>query len=533
MVGASTRSRLSLRAPNFDAKALFLDVKKQLQEEKSVFEKFCCLGAWGIIGLILMIVAFFTAEPWAAPIVLLIFIAIGTCCHFIAREDSFHIDDTTGWNKARLLLRDNLDSRIRVIANQWRSSIEPHRTNMDNKHGLVGSIVNCYTTMDAAGCVPPSALTTYAMAWSCLFAENESGHIQNLHEKWVSVVTNSTAAAWKVTQLLDKQRAAARKHALKNATSDSANIGAAVNSVAGLCSISGQAKAIKSTIQEIKQGWEDDENIILHDTEKTGIHAITKARLIFLVPFTGGLILLFTILFAALGSGLGAGVMAAIGALMVGLIIWVNMFVNKTYNALEDFVSLEVTLRSTLATETQHVLPGELSTALNTLRDQIMDAYYDSLGIHLQTEMLTFGDIPALDESDLVPFWSKQGGEGDIETTEDTSVDEAGVIQNTRTIPFADSYDDVERVNPETRRSTKKLSINKNIKAQDQARGSAETKPLPKELSTTGNSMVLGQKTSKNQNLAHGSARDPPVIEFKPMEPTRDFSGGKGAKPDP
>jgi hypothetical protein len=173
-------------------------------------------------------------------------------------------------------------------------------------------------------------------------------------------------------------------------------------------------KDAKDTIKDIKEMINDARSTQSDQpVPRTGVHALVKRRMkisfpLFFLLFSPVAIVLFYF-----GDTLGGWILLV--TYTIGL-IFLGWFFNRwstSFNALEDLVDLERYLRNAIKQELdRNPIPGhdELRLATNQLREHIMEAYYDTLGIHLQTELFTYNGVPPNVGEPVPLFWKSAGG---------------------------------------------------------------------------------------------------------------------------
>mmetsp|Transcript_130343 Transcript_130343/g.193948 ORF Transcript_130343/g.193948 Transcript_130343/m.193948 type:complete len:605 (+) Transcript_130343:250-2064(+) len=428
MNGSQRPCRLTMRPPNEDAKDLFFAIKNTILEDRSNCQKYGCFGGWAGTGFILFIVVLVLGATAGGAFALLIaMLGFGVLFHFSFQEDapSFKTDEN-GHSKPRQLASEKLETRIRTAMETCKSCIEgleyaPQVNCTSSLNYFVDTIFPSYGNLNVAGCIPKNAAATYAIAWTVLadyYHANSTNHyvapsnprfdkIKDLHDKWINLIVKSSEAARKVTAGMDSQRLKARKQAMSQGVGVVTDFAGIYNSVEIIKSL----YDIKGSMNDIREVLKDSKGVKTDNLEpRTGLHDITSRRITWLSIMITVIFAPFIAIFAALEVPAGAWGMVGFWVLMLVCIWWISTRYGNSFNALEDLYDVELYFRQCIKYETEkNPPPGQehLIMATNMLRDLFMDAYYDTLGIHLQTELLTFGTLPPTGEPTPL-FWTNR-----------------------------------------------------------------------------------------------------------------------------
>lgn len=434
--------RLTVASPNNNAEELFIEVAASIQDGRNFRSMYGCAICWVTVGVVCLInVLAFTGAGVGAFAVFLICIALAILYQNAWQEDGPNMKtDGSGVSMPRLNLADKVEERVRKEMEQYQTSFRdlqprakaPQVFNGSNEtlREIMADTFPAYESMNYAGCVPESALVSYALAWPLLY-DKYKGHrraelLKELHEKWLELIGISLEWAGHILKDVDQQRIKARRRALntvighdvEEAVTDSQGPLRPGGAPSGGASYEGRLRSrldyFKASLQDMRQVNRDDHdfNMKLNFAvlpERTGLHEISFQRCLFVGGFIAAICMQGVFIMAVAGSAAGAlGVLGG-AALASGIYMFVSVRkANNGFNTLEYLCNVEQLVRKALVSEIeQSKIEGEedLTDMTNQLRNTIMEAYYDTLSIHLETELITYGMVPPTPEYDPTPLF--------------------------------------------------------------------------------------------------------------------------------
>ena len=200
-------------------------------------------------------------------------------------------------------------------------------------------------------------------------------------------------------------------------------------------------KDAKDAINDIKEMMNDAGSTKSDQpVPRTGAHGIVKHRM--KISFSLFFLLLspVAVVLFYFGDTLGGCILLVTCILCLIFLGWFFNRWSTSFNALEDLVDLERYLNNAIKQELErNPISGhdELRLATNQLREHIMEAYYDTLGIHLQTELITYNGVPPNIGEPIPLFWRSAGGiTSNHATTQNHQATSSSISGNTQSQQF-------------------------------------------------------------------------------------------------
>lgn len=410
-----TPCRLSKNASNHGAHEAYRMALEQLGN--GCCAKYCCITCCLIFGLVLVIPGLASGEtgPGGAILIVALCLVLGVPCQLQMLIGSQTSTNDNGVSLGRFCLKTILDERVQRDATRYRTLYSQIRKPSEDE---VVAIISRYfpeqVAMNYAGYVSFPALATYSLAWSELeenarISTTNLKRLQTIHKAWRDHVEAFANAAYGITRYIDSKRARALGQK-------------GVADAIKLVPIVGEVVTIIDDFQSIREnlssaGLRIDAPSTVH---RSGIHDVLVVNVFIGVAFIVSMCFLFPIiLFSVVGKPVYIAISVPIGFLLFGILYVAIKASNDAYNTLEDMVQIERELRAALAKETSQRFPGELCESINFLRGLVMEAYFDALGIHLQSDLMTIDGIPEY-ENPTPLFWSANV---DKATASSTTVD--------------------------------------------------------------------------------------------------------------
>lgn len=448
------RCRLTIHSPNQAAGRLYKDALARCFAGRSFCGRYWPALLCGIPGVVIALALLIAGNDdddddgeggpnfLGAFVCLLIFGVLGGIFQYANRIDSMqHAVGDDGINKARRFVDEALEGRAAAAAGSHREGLlEAYDDAADEdeadrkEEGFApgeGEATLPYAGMNAAGCLPASLVVTYDRAWASLggrlrvaadAGDAAARDVLDLHERWLDLVRTSAGAGVAVTDAVTSQRAKAAKIAARQALGNALDAGAgAIGGLAGLADMSDldemrkNIKDIKGNLKDLKELKQSAPSGMASTLEepRKGIHGIVRplfAGQVFLISaFFVPLIAVFHVNDEPIGAWIFA--IALVGS--PPLFWYILKGKNEAFNALEDLVDAERVLRAALAdASTRRPPPGKWSgglvAATNAMRDEVMEEYYDTLAIHCQTGLMSFGQVPPAPEVAVPYYWSQR-----------------------------------------------------------------------------------------------------------------------------
>jgi hypothetical protein len=461
--------RLTVASPNDNAEALFREVIASLQEGQSYGSKYGCGFFWMLVGVVCLVcVLAYTEIGLGAFVVFLICAILAILYHYAWQEGTgpnWKTDDS-GISMSRLTLAEKVEQRIRNEMEQYQTSfrdlLQPALTKAPHQGAITGSSSPTndnettplreimtetfpgYKMMNYVGCVPESALISYSLAWSLLYDKYTTAtdhhprleRLKELHAKWLEVIGISLQWATHVITDVDQKRVKIRRRAMNTVITghhDDVEEGGRTDSSQGRLHSSGGAAAsdrlsyesrlrsridtFKASLQDMRQVDRDDHdfnmklNFEVLQERKIGPHDISLQRCLLVSGFIAAIGMQGVFIMAVSGAVQEALVVLGGAVLASGIYMLVAVTTaNKGFHTLEYLYNVEQLIRKALESEMEqnNKIRGEeedLIDMTNQLRNTIMEAYYDTLSIHLETELMTYGMLPPTPEYDPTPLF--------------------------------------------------------------------------------------------------------------------------------